>query len=152
MATFYFESVSLEPIFRLFEVATTFLSPSDVHKTQNKHCGGLLPGSGSAKLAANSSQKCLLTSSSEDLLLAPNGLFTPAEIEKWLFSYSRAFYFLNYFIDLSFFHIFSKKDNSQPTQTRHSSASILMTPPKSSGEISATHWKFICEKNERSMK
>ena len=135
MATFYLESVPLEPIFRLFEVATTFLSLSDVRKTQNKHCGGLLPGPGSANLAVNSGQKCLLASSSEDLLLAPNGLFTPVEIEEWLFSYSRAFCFVTYFIDPSFFHIFSKKHNSQPTETRHSSASISMISPKSSGEI-----------------
>ena len=121
MATFYLESVPLEPIFRLFEVATTFLSLSDVHKTQNKHCGGLLPGPGSSNLAANSNQKCLLTSSSEDLLLAPNGLFTPAEIEQWLFTYSRAFCFVTYFIDHSFFHIFSKKDKL----TVHPNTSLL---------------------------
>ena len=127
----------------LFEVTTAFLSLPGVHKTQNKHCGGLLPGPGSANLAANSGQKCLLTSSSEDLLLAPNGLFTPAEIEEWLFTYSKAFCFVTYFIDPSFFHIFSKKDNSQPTETRHFSASIPMISPKSSGEISATHWKFF---------
>ena len=77
-----FHQSPLDAVLRLFEVATTFLSLPGVHKTQNKHCGGLLPGSGSTNLAANSSQKCLPTSSSEDLLLAPNGLFTPAEIEE----------------------------------------------------------------------
>ena len=108
MATFYLESVPLEPIFRLFEVATTFLSLSNVRKTQNKHCGGLLPGPGSANLAVNSGQKFLLASSSEDLLLAPNGLFTPVEIEEWLFSYSRAFCLFSYFINLSFFTFLRK--------------------------------------------
>ena len=103
MATFSLESFPLEPleaIRRLFEHSTTFLSPSDVQKQQNKHYWTFSADPWSPNLDGNSSQKCLPSSSPKDLVLPQNVLFCPEEIEEWPVLHFRDFYF---FTDLSFF-------------------------------------------------